>query len=247
LASLTLPLQEYRCHPRNAIGEVSLADFFVSKLVHSLEHLTMLLDVAPLARMASLHLPRLRDLCLRGDYPIAAADVSVPLLAVLSGMPKLRSLMLLRTVSGLRCRETYWHPDGLDRFLCKELERLSIAYPEPADKLYSHLPTTLHSLTLGCYPRHYTHQHRHDHRTVEDELGWTSPILKASEMHTLLRRCQSRSLEELEIEYQEDAFDAMLLGNIATYFPNLRTLTIFRYRSPDYDNAPVVRLFLFSL
>ncbi|KAI0372093.1 hypothetical protein BV20DRAFT_964818 [Pilatotrama ljubarskyi] len=242
LASLTLPLEEYRCHPRNAIGEVALADSLVSNLAHSLEHLTMLLDVAPLARMASLRLPRLRELHLKGDYPTAATDVSVPLLAVLSGMPNLRSLTLLRAVSGHKHREAYWRVEELDRFPCEHLEHLSIAYPEPTDELYSHLPTTLRSLTLRCYPRHYMHQHRHDRRTVEDELRWTSPILKASEMHTLLRRCQSRSLEELEIEYEEDAFDATLLRSIASHFPNLRTLTIFRYRSRDNDDVPVANV-----
>ncbi|KAI0360539.1 hypothetical protein OH77DRAFT_1418494 [Trametes cingulata] len=239
LASFSLPLRDFRYHPRSFVGEVSLANFIVSTLAHSLEQLSMLLDVAPLVTMASLKMPRLRELYLRGEWPTAGADTSVPLLAAISGMPRLRSLTFLRAVSDGNHREMYWRPRVLDRFPCGELERLSIAYPEPTDELYAHLPTTLCSLALRCYPRHYLHQHRHDRRTVEDELGWASPILKSSEMHALLRRCRVPSLEELEIEYEEDASDAMLLGSIAALFPNLRVLTILRYRSPNNDNVPV--------
>ncbi|TBU54747.1 hypothetical protein BD310DRAFT_935218 [Dichomitus squalens] len=44
----------------------------------------------------------------------------------------------------------------------QRLRYLSVSYPDPEDEVYSHLPTTLRSLALRCWPRHYLHTLPHD-------------------------------------------------------------------------------------
>lgn len=56
--------------------------------------------------------------------------------------------------------EPLWPTNVQSTFFWPELRRsLSIAYPHLEDQIYSHLPATLSSLALRCWPRQYMHRY----------------------------------------------------------------------------------------
>ncbi|KAI0641649.1 hypothetical protein C8Q79DRAFT_284088 [Trametes meyenii] len=245
LVSLRFSIPDYRYHPRNMPGETKLMAHLLQQLPSSLEVLYIPLDVAPLSAMTTFEWPRLRELHLKGDR---RQDISTcpPMITVIARMPRLRSLSLLRAHGHAQDspRHIIWPADKTGYSLYQELERVTISYPDPADKIYSHMPSTLQRLSLRCWPRHYIHQHRHDRKTIEDRLGWMSPILRSSELCTILQRCETPKLQELEIEYEEDADDLALLQSIPFLFPNLTSLTVIRYRGTDVSDVPVSQIAL---
>lgn len=123
-----------------------------------------------------------------------------------------------------------------------ELTSLAVSYPHPSDPLYAHLPYTLRSLTLRCWPRHYVTLLPHEAHYVVDKMGWDSPILSSSELLQILSRCPPSNLEELELEFEEDGHDLELFALIPLIFPNLVKLTVLRYRKWGNPEVPVVSL-----
>ncbi|KAI0641648.1 hypothetical protein C8Q79DRAFT_284134 [Trametes meyenii] len=245
LASLRFSIPDYRLHPRNVAGETDLMARLLQQLPSSLETLAIPLDVAPLSSMAAVEWPRLKELHLKGDHRQDMYNCP-PMITVIAHMPRLRSLSLLRAHGHAQDspRHIVWPVNETGYSLYQELERVTVSYPDPTDKIYSHMPSTLRKLSLRCWPRHYVHQHRHDRKIVEDGLGWMSPIIHSSELYTILHRCQTPKLEELEIEYQEDADDPSLLQTIPNHFPNLTVLTIIRYRGTDTSYVSVSQIAL---
>ncbi|KAI9059322.1 hypothetical protein FKP32DRAFT_1580076 [Trametes sanguinea] len=222
------------------VGEQSLLNFVIPQLSNSLESLRLPLDSAPLAKLASSYWPRLQKLYLWGDRH-AGQDQHVPMIAVFSAMPNLRSLTFLSTQKSETRRELIW-PEGAPwTYSCAHLEHLQISFPDPNDRIFSHLPPSLRKLSLRCWPRHYLHHHAHE-RKVMDQNGWRSPIPTSSEMLRVLKRRPSRCLTELEIEYIEDDGDEQLLRAISALFPNLEALTLVRYRRRGETHVPVDRM-----
>ncbi|KAI9070111.1 hypothetical protein FKP32DRAFT_1544917, partial [Trametes sanguinea] len=120
-----------------------------------------------------------------------------------------------------------------------ELKALTVTHPDPNDPAYSLLPDTLRFLALRCWPRHYHSQLRATW-TVAHEYGWSSPILSAAAMASILRRCQSCPLDTLEIEFMGDDSDVDLFRLISHAFPNLTSLTVYRCRPPHANGVPLV-------
>ena len=228
LTRLCFSIWDYRDHPRAQIGETSLMQYVVSVVAPSLAHLSIPLDVAPIAEMAALSWPRLRTLELKGDLDI---EPFLAIIDVLSRMPQLRHLTILRAQRRGSPRPVLWSSACTKAFPCPQLETLCLSHLDPQTELYSHLPSTLRQLSLRCWPRHYLHQHVHDRKAMT-RLEWQSQICTASEVHLALRRCSLHALESLEVEYEEDDHEGLLLCSISELFPHLNTLTIYRYRRP---------------
>ncbi|KAJ8496393.1 hypothetical protein ONZ51_g1164 [Trametes cubensis] len=229
LTKLSFSIWDYRDHPRARIGETSLMKYAINAAAPSLEHLSIPLDVSPLAEMAVSCWPRLQVLELKGDR---GTEPFLAIIDVLSRMPHLRHLTILRAQRDDSPAHVLWSNACTKRFPCPQLETMCLSHLDPADELFSHLPPTLRQLSLRCWPRHYLHQHRHDRRAMT-RLEWQSQIRTASEVYFALRRCSNVALESLEIEYEEDDHESVLLRNISEMFPHLRVLTIYRYRRPD--------------
>ncbi|CDO75742.1 hypothetical protein BN946_scf184921.g18 [Trametes cinnabarina] len=240
LTSLSLTIPDYKYRFRHDTARITLLRALLPALSSSLEQLVVSLDVAPLRDMAALPWPRLRSLTLRGADPPVEDEMPLFITHLLAAMPGLRSFSLLQAQAWNSDHHVMWPTGQSGDFPCAQLERLEISYPNPADEVYSRLPDTLRQLSLRCWPRHYLRQHRYERKTLKRRLKWRSPILKSSELLTILRRCRSDLLEVLEIEYREDSEDARLLRSLSELFPALHTLTVFRYRcEPTNTDVPV--------
>ncbi|OSD08738.1 hypothetical protein PYCCODRAFT_49822 [Trametes coccinea BRFM310] len=238
LTSLTLTIPDYKRHPRHDTTRVKLLSALLPRLSSMLTQLFVSLDVAPLQLIATSQWPCLRELTLQGDRR-ASLDPHLVSIALAAGMPELRSFSILRARRKTRRRLILWPADWTGGIPFPKLECLEVSYPNPKDDLYSHLPDTLRRLSLRCWPRHYMHQQRCD-RNAMNRLRWQSPVLTASEMLSILQRCRSVPLEQLEIEYRVDENDEVLLRSLAELFPALRTLTVYRYRAEgSSDDIPV--------
>ncbi|EJF59125.1 hypothetical protein DICSQDRAFT_65656, partial [Dichomitus squalens LYAD-421 SS1] len=207
----------------------------VGNLNLSLERLRLPSDLAPIATLASLPWPRLRELKLDGAYP---PNLDVPLIYVISRMPNLRKLALLFSLpwDDQSQRKALW-PRGcsLD-FPLPDLEELTISYPDPEDCLYSHLPPTLRRLSLRCCPHHCVHVWK-----PGDCRRWYSPIPHASQLWRILSDVKVPLLQHLQLEYIIDYADGALLGSIATLFPAISSLEIHRFRDDDNAKVAIVR------
>lgn len=157
------PLTTFRCTiPHRRLVPVTRAfstetealTFVLERLRHSLEHLSLTTETAPLDMIRDADWPRLRSLHLAGD--ILPATHSLPWVSVLRHMPRLRVLSLRAAVpddiDNLTTHQIVWPRDTLlDILPWPELEDLEVTYPDPEDRLFSHLPSTLRSLSIGRF------------------------------------------------------------------------------------------------
>ena len=107
------------------------------------------------------------------------------------------------------------------------LERLVIAYPNPQDEIFDHLPPTIRSLSLRYCPHLDVQRSPYEYSTRFDLSLDSTAIL------SILRRCEALELDYLELEYTTaslDQDDITLLQYISTAFPSLSSLKLFRYR-----------------
>ncbi|EJF56092.1 hypothetical protein DICSQDRAFT_72220, partial [Dichomitus squalens LYAD-421 SS1] len=212
---------------RAALGVV------IGSLRSSLEHLRLPSDLSPISTFRSLSWTRLRELRLDGTYP---SNIDAPLLDIISGMPRLRSLALLFALPRDMEKRPLWPPRCTLHFPFPELEELVVSYPDPEDYLYSHLPPSLRRLSFRCCPHHCLH-------VWEPAccMRWHSPILPASDLLRILSSIKAPVLQHLQLEYVADHADAALLGSIAASFPRLSSLEIHRFRQVDNSNVSIVR------
>ncbi|KAI9061874.1 hypothetical protein FKP32DRAFT_1594078 [Trametes sanguinea] len=162
--------------------------------------------------------------------------------SVLASMPELHTLTLLLAQGDDVRRLFYGANDLANDSLCPLLNSLTLVYPHPEDRLFDCISPSLRHISLRCWPRHYLHKFKHDRKTIRHRYGWCSPIPTSSEMLAILKKRRSELLEELEIEYQEDDSDDSLLQSLAVLFPNMKALTLFRYRRPHVEEVPVVQI-----
>ncbi|TBU37639.1 hypothetical protein BD309DRAFT_994977 [Dichomitus squalens] len=201
----------------------------------SLERLRLPSDLAPIATLASLPWPRLRELKLDGAYP---PNLDVPLIYVISRMPNLRKLALLFSLpwDGQSQKQAVWPRECSLDFLFPDLEELAISYPDPEDCLYSHLPPTLRRLSLQCCPHHCIHVWK-----PGTSRYWRSPIPHASHLWRILSNVKAPLLQHLQLEYITDHADGALLESIATSFPTMSSLEIHRFRDGENAKVHIVR------
>ncbi|PIL28115.1 hypothetical protein GSI_09766 [Ganoderma sinense ZZ0214-1] len=202
-------------------------------------------EPAPVALMSRCTWPNLRELKLRGTR---WAEPRTPIVLLFATMPHLRSLVLELVVPEDASPEAIW-PPGLPQsteFPWPELEELTVANPHPSDELFTHLPPSLRTLALPACPRKCARPWLWQ---FEDGRHWfprvpTFHLSLGSDVLGILERC-SRSasrLRHLEIEYGADEREGDLLRHIGVAFPDLTSLSLYRYRQSEELVVPVADL-----
>lgn len=152
------------------------------------QSLVLPMQTAPFCNMATVDWPALQDLTLAGAF-LLNFDFSNMSSALLR-MPALRRLIITAAHPNnppavTRCcilSSKASSIDGLQR-----LRRLTIAYPDPSDSVFSTSLPELTELSLRDWPRHY------DIVAHEYHSMWMSPILSATEALSISRRLQTPS------------------------------------------------------
>lgn len=241
------PLTAFRCMiPHRRLVPVTRAfstetealTFVLERLHHSLEHLSLTTETAPLDMIRDTDWHRLRSLHLAGD--ILPATHSLPWVSILRHMPRLRVLSLRAAVPDdtdhLTTHQIVWPRDTLlDILPWPELEDLEVTYPDPEDRLYSHLPSTLRSLSLGRFAFLAHHNWALDEWEQQYSRPQDVPMPRASELLQIARKCNTPNLRTLRLEYLADGDDSEdeLLSYIPAAFPRLESLRICRYDTQD--------------
>lgn len=228
LTSFHLRRNHYQ-QPGSYPSEMAALTTVLGKLCNTLETLVLMSEPVSLPDIARLRWPHLRKLVFYGT-PFTPA---MPITSFCAGMPSLRCLSMKLNPAQHAVPQPLW-PPGLTGPPLPHLERLVISYPVAQDDVYDHLPPTLRSLSLRCWP--------HVDEQLEDRANppKLDAVLDFSAALSILRRCGVRALDHLELEYVTSAEDdASLLEYIATAFANLSSLKLYRYRL-DSAGVPVV-------
>ena len=204
----------------------------LSRVHPTLEKLTLSAEPAPLLAMSQWSWPRLRELHLSGER---RSLPPVSYMTLLSAMPNLRTLALELTLVSEECTHTdpLWPPGSRMPFPWPDLAHLTVAHPDPADELYSHLPPSLRTLSLCCRP-HKSEQAWIARRLIYTAHAYEYPVLTAAEMLGILGNCHLPRLTRLEVEYEAgegEGGELDLLRALGSMFPQLAWLQIHRYRT----------------
>ncbi|KAI0363294.1 hypothetical protein BV20DRAFT_1058160 [Pilatotrama ljubarskyi] len=235
---------DYRQPPKDFPAEKDALNIVLNTLHESLRTPELPAESSTIDTMASLTWPSLRTLTLRGyppqlDSTPAGSEPQVSYISALSTMPKLRVLELFfsyypREPNGARASLTsVWPPQCIATYPWPDLERLTLSYPRADDRLYTHLPATLRSLSLRYVPHLVTAAWAAD--TDQYRPPWQEPPLLARGLLAILRQCGTPMLEELEVEYHRTERDPEAEGALLQYigdaFPRLTSLKILRYHA----------------
>ncbi|KAH9911565.1 uncharacterized protein BXZ73DRAFT_107904 [Epithele typhae] len=260
IPSITLTTFKYkplvtRFQPRSYASEAELLKLLLPALSPTICTLHVPMENLPLSELPHHDWPRLRELVIEGEY--SGNRLPPPFIPLLARMPALRRLHLCIA------HQSFWFPSDLEIIWpvetsidmpWPELEDLLVAHPNPDDKLWDHLPSTLHTLRLQCWPHHFEITtldppiiYREGmprlgggEMSRSDEVDWKSPVLGAADIRRIMRACSSRArdLRKLEMEYNIQEDENSLLREIAESLPRLHSLTLFRY-DPEVDQVIV--------
>ncbi|KAI0327496.1 hypothetical protein GY45DRAFT_1308542 [Cubamyces sp. BRFM 1775] len=219
------------------IAEYMVESHHLTQLVcgmnETAESLALPMETAPLIRMSQMSWPRIQYLSLKGRYPPEMQATTLP--ALLSRMPTLRSLRVQAAQRVTFSRPHIWDSSmAPSSSALSELESLTIAYPNPDDDIFSVKTPRLIHLSLRDEPRYYFPLRTYDYVSY----SIVSPILSASECLRILQRMETPSLTSLELVYQADTTEDVLLHHIASAYPSLARLELHRYREPDDALVP---------
>ena len=199
----------------------------VPNMAETIQHLDIPMETAPIPRMTEISWPKLLTLTIRGRYLSEAQAESLP--AFLSTLPRLQKL----SVSIFR-RKPLVRPPILGQVASPStvlagLRSLTVAYPDPADAIFSVDTTRLTHLSLRDWPRYY-------YNLSYDRwywTGWNRPILTSAECLSILKRMDMPDLSSLELVYLADAngSDDDLLVYVTDTYPHLAHLELHRYRA----------------
>ncbi|KAI1792109.1 hypothetical protein LXA43DRAFT_360977 [Ganoderma leucocontextum] len=242
LATFHYTMPHYR-QPWSFPSELATLDTLIRKLHTSLENLMLPVESAPIQTIASLHWPRLREFTLRGER---WSDPTTPIVAFFTSMPSLQSLALELSEPEDVGAGVIW-PKGLPATLpWPNLESLRVSHPDPADEIYTHLPSSLRTLSLRSWPheciRIYDERRRHlrpSWRQGYRRRWWSYPLSTPRNLAQVLQKCELPLLRNLELEYRGGEQEPELLQLVAVQFPHLTTLEIHRFRSERSDDAAV--------
>lgn len=239
LISFSYWISSSRNDPRWHPTERDSLAFVLQKISHSLQHLSMSIEPAPLDFLRESHWPHLHDLVLRGE---AASHLETPYVITLGNMSELRSLELgLRLLPGVAAPVV--SPPAYDEDCpWPHLQSFTVCHPNHEDEIYRHLPPTLQRLALCSYPHHYD--------IIWEPLSWGGgrsrqhlhvPLLTASQMLELLSQCHTPALAELAIEFLADDRELDLWQYLPRAFPRLSSLNVNVYRAiENHSDIPVV-------
>ncbi|KAM5544861.1 hypothetical protein V8D89_001759 [Ganoderma adspersum] len=213
-------------------------EFVLTRLHRSLESLLLPSEITPVAVLSQNQWPRLYELSLRGEFH-QGAGYPTPLTSLFSGMPGLRTLKLTFALPrGVNRKQLMLWPEGYkSRLPWPHLESLTLSFPDPEDRIFSHLPPSLRRLSLRCTPHHYLHLWER-----RDYSHYDSPILYSSEMLEILTKISAPLLDHLQLEYLADDADDDLLHCIADRFPIIQCLEIQRFLASPDEPVPVATI-----
>ncbi|EPS95189.1 hypothetical protein FOMPIDRAFT_1168956, partial [Fomitopsis schrenkii] len=146
LTSFHLRRNHYQ-QPGSYPSEMAALTTVLGKLCNTLETLVLMSEPVSLPDIARLRWPHLRKLVFYGT-PFTPA---MPITSFCAGMPSLRCLSMKLNPAQHAVPQPLW-PPGLTGPPLPHLERLVISYPVAQDDVYDHLPPTLRSLSLRCWP-----------------------------------------------------------------------------------------------
>ncbi|EIM89466.1 uncharacterized protein STEHIDRAFT_153328 [Stereum hirsutum FP-91666 SS1] len=199
----------------------------------SVQALSLPIESAPIRELSTLTWPHLTDLSLTANRPSSIIPLTGDFPSIITNMPRLTvfSLMLPQASSALR--STIVFPNSSTTTPPLEcLRSMTLAYPNPEDLIFDHLPASLWHLSLTDCPRHYLSL---DGPNPVRVYNYSSPIITSSELRSIIDRCKTPALKSLEVVYQADKLEVETLGLIARKFSQLHTLKLFRYTSSDDD------------
>ena len=206
----------------------------------TVERLTLPAQAAPIQAMAQWDWPRLTELTLRGEW-WAEPEPRTPLVSLFARMPRLRKLELELALVQAAEAPSLWPrgpralaPSRL-RFPWTDLTHLSLTHPRADDEVFAHLPPTLRALSLCCFP------HKSEEHFLDMGLGsgggvlrqYEYPVLDASAMLGILKRCRTPRLVCLVLEYDADEREDELLWYVGEAFPQVESLEVHRYWKVD--------------
>ncbi len=198
--------------------------------------LTLPLESTSVLAMTELSWPNLRDLNLHGRF----LDVS-QVKHIQHFLPSLPSLVRL-SILGARTLEVgrppllphraSSNPRCFSQPLFSQLRTLEIAYPDPADDIFSIPMPMLSHLALRDQPRLYHNYARCPVGEGPMMEHWHTPVLLDREILYILQRMEFPRLTSLEIVYHvtEEDSDHELLSYIVDALPHLEHIEIHRYR-----------------
>ncbi|KAI0672385.1 hypothetical protein C8Q78DRAFT_746115 [Trametes maxima] len=213
--------------------ESSFLRALVLRMSDTAVSLTMPAETAPLLEMSKLNWPRLTVLSLSGQW--MDSDQCSHLQRLLRHLPSLRSLSVqVFRCCGVPCPRIFEETSGLRL----RLHSLTIAYPDPADGLFSSLTDELACLSLRDSPRYYLYP---------QSTGWMpmdmeTPLLTSTDVLSILRRLPAPKLVKLELVYQADDAEFELLRYLSFAFPLLQDLEMHRYRLSEEDDIPYLSI-----
>lgn len=215
----------YPSHSKASPSEVSALAAVLGELCATLEYLDLAPEPVLPSTLAKLHWPRLRALFFYGR---AWPSATMPPITLSPVMPGLRDLTINLSDS-TPC--TMMCPPGRDYiYAWDNLESLCISSPDPEDAIYDHLPSTIRTLSLNYWPHFYVQKHYWLLGFIDNVPSYNA-ALGSTSMLSILRRCHIPELNCLELEYRADDDDDDLWRYIASAFPQLTHLRIFRLRS----------------
>lgn len=211
--------------------EAKLLLCLFKRIHHTIEIVEMPIETAPFGAFRRRDWPCLRELVLRGG---PRRSVRAYLLENLTRMPNLRVLKLELAHSSESGPQRICPPGWTGGCPWPKLEVLTVSNPHPDEELFAHLPDSLQELTIRCFPRRYTVAYSWAREIrIMDVYGWGLTLPTSDELLRLLRRCGASlvRLRRLDIEFAASSEDIGLMRHIATAFPTLAFLQIFRYRT----------------
>lgn len=204
----------------------------------SLRVLSLPVESTPIYELSTLTWPHLTDLSLTANRPSSTISLAIDFPSFINNMPRLTALSLMLPQSRSSSRSTIVFPNTPTTVSPLEhLRSLTLAYPNPEDLIFDHLPASLCHLSLTDCPRHYLSL---DPPSGLRKYAYSAPIITSSELREIIQRCGTPALKSLEVVYQADTSEGEALDLIARKFSQLHTLKLFRYTSSADDPVDAV-------
>ena len=235
---------EFESHRADALlkREEQWLSAIVPKAASTLKHLDIPMETSPMLHMAKLSWPELQDLSISGRYANADQKEALPLF--LSSLTRLRKLSVTICRCGLPLRPPILGFDTTSHITFDGLRSLTVAYPDPDDRIFSIDASHLRHLSLRDSPRYY-------HDCSKNPQAWSTfvtPILQSAECLSILRRMDMPRLSSLELVYLADTAgsDDELLSYVTHTYPHLSHLQLHRYRANREEAVDYVRTLPFT-
>ncbi|KAI0350385.1 hypothetical protein OH77DRAFT_1075704 [Trametes cingulata] len=204
LVSLCLVPEYLRPSPHHYASEIEGLASLLEHFPQSLQTLVLFSQSTPFTLLSRCDWPQLRELCIEGDGE-RVWTCPIPLVSVLSRMPRLRVLQLKLALRYDQHPKPIWPQDHNIAVLpWPELESLTVSWPCVDDGIFEHLPDTLRHLSLRCWPHLYT-AHGYGRTSRRKPIPWLMDAPPCADVLGALGKCPKGSaLRSLSLEFAAD-------------------------------------------